>query len=174
MGGYRIVPGRSEVRVAAKSTVHAINGSAVDVSGRVDAVIDAGNVLRSLDGRIEVPVGSLRSGNPLEDAELQRRVEARRYPNIVGQVRKAEPLGDDGLFRVHGDVTFHGVTREVEGKVLVTTNGDRLTLEGEHVFDIRDFGVKPPRILMLKVEPKVTVKIRLVAEPETAGDGDTQ
>jgi polyisoprenoid-binding protein YceI len=170
VAAYSIVAGASEVLVFAKSTVHAINGTAVEVDGAVDARMDGG-VPRSLDGRIEVPIKSLRSGNALYDAELQRRVDARRFPSIVGQVRKAVPLGEDGLFRVEGDVTFHGVTRAVEGKVHVREDGDRLTLEGEHVFDIRDFGVKPPKILVLRVEPTVRVRIRLVADPSVGGVG---
>ena len=164
MAAYTIVPGASEISIGAKSTVHAIKGSAVDVDGSLDAELDGGGLVRSLAGRIDLPVAALRSGNPLEDAELQRRMDARRYPRICGEVRKAVPLGDDGLFRVEGDVTFHGVTRAVEDTLLVRCEGDGLILEGEHVFDIRDFGVKPPRILMLRVDPMVKVRIRLVAE----------
>ena len=37
-------------------------------------------------------------------------------------------------------------------------------VEGEKVFDIRDFGLTPPRILMLKVYPDVKVRGRIVAE----------
>lgn len=161
MSALTIVPGDSEVVVGAKSTVHAIDGKAAEVAGSVD--VDAQS--RLVGGRIEVPVAGLRSGNPLYDAELQRRVDARRFPKIVGEVQQVTPLGDDGLFRVVGGVTFHGVTREIEGELLVRPDGDRLTIEGEHVFDVRDFGVKPPRILMLRVEPTVRVRVRLVAEP---------
>ena len=35
------------------------------------------------------------------------------------------------------------------------------------VFDIRDFGMEPPRILMLKVQPEVTVRVEIVAEKES-------
>jgi len=163
MATYTIVPGASEVLVAAKSTVHAIDGAAVEVAGSIDVDI-GGNAPRLQGGRIEVPIRSLRSGNPLYDAELQRRVDARRFPTIVGEVRTAAPLGDDGRFRIEGEVTFHGVTQAVDGELLVHSDGDRVTLEGERVFDVRDFGIKPPRILMLKVEPTVRVRIRLVAE----------
>lgn len=164
MAAYTIVPGASEVRVRATSTVHAISGSVVEVQGSVDAEVDGASP-RLVAGHIEVPIAALRSGNSLYDAELQRRVDARRYPNIVGQVRGVTPIGENGLMRVEGDVTFHGVTRPVEGRVLVQADGGRLSLEGEHVFDVRDFGVKPPRILVLRVDPEVTVRIRLVAEP---------
>jgi hypothetical protein len=37
-------------------------------------------------------------------------------------------------------------------------------LMGRSTFDIRDFGMEPPRILMLRVHPEVTVRIDLVAE----------
>jgi polyisoprenoid-binding protein YceI len=122
-------------------------------------------VARLDGGRIEVPVATLRSGNPLEDAELQRRVDARRYPTIAGEVRTAAALEDDGRFRVEGDLTFHGVTKAVTGEVRVTVDGDSLRMEGEQTFDVRQFGIKPPRILMLRVEPDVRVRIELVLEP---------
>jgi polyisoprenoid-binding protein YceI len=165
MAEYRILPGSSEVHVHAKSSLHAIDGAAVDITGAVETDVVGGTPGRTLRGRVEVPLRGLRSGNPLNDAELKRRVDARRYPTIVGEVRTATALGNDGLFRVEGDVTFHGVTRPVTGDIQVRAEGDRLILEGEHVFDIREFGIKPPRILMLRVEPDVTVRIRLVAEP---------
>ena len=115
-------------------------------------------------GRIEVPVRSLRSGNPLEDAELQRRVDARRFPTIVGEVRSATAADGVRRVRVEGDLTFHGITQPVTGELRLTNDGDRVRIEGEHVFDVRDFGIKPPRILMLRVEPEVRVTIALVAE----------
>ena len=144
--------------------MHAIHGRADELSGTIEAEVVDGRVDAALTGRLEVPVKQLRSGNPLNDAELQRRVDARRYPTIVGEVRTATPLDDAGRLRIEGDLTFHGVTQPVTGEVRVTADGDRLIVEGEQVFDIRDFGIKPPRILMLRVEPEVTVRIRVVAE----------
>ena len=145
--------------------MHAIDGRASEVNGTVDVDL-AGSQVRGVSaGRVEVPVRSLRSGNPLEDAELQRRVDARRFPTIVGEVRTATPVdGEAGVFRVDGDLTFHGVTQAITGELRITSDGDRVRIEGEHVFDVREFGIKPPRILMLRVEPDVRVTINLVAE----------
>jgi polyisoprenoid-binding protein YceI len=145
--------------------VHPIEGQATDLSGVLDVEITDGTVTALQGGRLEVPVRSLRSGNPLEDSELQRRVDARRFPAIVGELRSAAALDDAGRFRVDGDLTFHGVTEAVTGEALIAVEGDRVVLEGEHVFDVRRFGVTPPRILMLRVHPDVRVSIRLVAEP---------
>jgi polyisoprenoid-binding protein YceI len=124
-----------------------------------------GEVVGFLRGRLEVPVRSLRSGNALEDAELQRRVDARRFPTIVGEVRDASAVDGAGRFRVEGDLTFHGVTQALAGEVCITFDGDRIRIEGEQVFDVREYGIKPPRILLLRVEPDVRVSIALAAAP---------
>jgi polyisoprenoid-binding protein YceI len=155
---FRIVPERSVVSIAASSSLHPINGEARGLEGTLE--LGAG-----LRGRIELPVASLRSGNPLYDAEMHRRVDARRHPTIVGEVVESTQLNDSGRLRLVGDLTFHGVTRRVEGEVSVETPGpDTVVIEGEHVFDVRDFGVRPPRIMMLRVHPEVRVAIRVEAE----------
>ena len=42
-----------------------------------------------------------------------------------------------------------------------------VNLAGQSTFDIRDFGMEPPRILLLKVQPEVTVRVEIVAEKES-------
>ena len=64
-------------------------------------------------------------------------------------------------------MTFKGSTRAYEEEMVLSQDGDStLLLSGESTFDIRDFGMDPPRILMLKVEPQVGVRVEIVAERE--------
>jgi len=44
-----------------------------------------------------------------------------------------------------------------------------ISLTGSSRFDIRDFGMQPPKVLVLKVEPEVDVKVAIVA---VEGDAD--
>ena len=158
MATFRIVPDRSRVSIVASSSLHPIKGEARGLEGTIETETSG------LRGRIELPVASLRSGNPLYDVEMHRRVDARRYPTIVGEVVKAAPL-EGGRYRLLGDLTFHGVTRQVEDEVSVDApNPDTLVIEGEHVFDVRDFGVRPPRLGLLRVHPEVSVTISVEAE----------
>ncbi len=41
-----------------------------------------------------------------------------------------------------------------------------ISLEGSSRFDIREFGMQPPRVLMLKVDPEVDIRVEIVAVKE--------
>jgi hypothetical protein len=45
-------------------------------------------------------------------------------------------------------------------------DNDTLALVGQSRFDIRDFGMEPPRFLMLKVDPRVDVAVDIIARKE--------
>ncbi len=62
--------------------------------------------------------------------------------------------GVDGV----GALTFHGVTRSVNG-VLRAEDRDRvLGLTGTTTIDVTAFGVQPPSLLLVKVNKLVTVE----------------
>ena len=169
MPKYRIRPDSSQVWIEARSSLHPIHGEGKGLEGVVEAAVTDGRLDLGGDTliRLELPVDQLTSGKAVEDAELLRRVDARKFPTIRGVTTEIKEI-DAGRYRVRGDLTFHGVTRPVEGEVSVEMpDGDgTIVLEGEQTFDIREFGVQPPKILMLKVHPDVKVRVRVVAEQE--------
>lgn len=165
MATFRIDPGQSRVWIEARSSMHPIHGEAQGLEGSIEADVADGRVDVSGTPRIkiELPVENLRSGKKLDDAEMMRRIDARRFPRIRGETTELKE--SNGRYRVRGDLTFHGVTRPVEGEVTISAPDERsLVIEGEQVFDIRDFGVEPPKILMLKVHPDVRVRVKVVAQ----------
>jgi polyisoprenoid-binding protein YceI len=127
------------------------------------------------DGRVDLqsparaklwfPVAQLSSGNPFEDRELKRRIDARRFPSIDGVLEELRETGRDGHCLARGDLTFRGVTNTYEDEITIDQVDARtLRLAGEHTFDIREFGMEPPKIMMLRVEPDVKVRVEIVAE----------
>jgi polyisoprenoid-binding protein YceI len=165
---FRIDPRRSRVWIEARSSMHPIHGEADGLEGSIDAVVADGRIDVSGEPKItiELPVETLRSGKKLEDAEMMRRIDARRFPRIKGETTELKET--NGRYRVRGDLTFHGVTRQVEGEVTISAPDERsLVIEGEQIFDIRDFGVDPPKILMLKVHPDVRVRVKVVAQQDS-------
>ena len=147
--------------INASSSVHPITSRTDGLEGFIE--LDGGNVW----GEVSLDVARLRSGNPLEDRELRRRIDARRHPTIDGRVTGATPLDESGRYHVTGDITFRGVTRPHEDELVVTmVDDDTVTVEGTTTFDVRDFGMEPPRILVLRVHPEVTVTLEAVAEKD--------
>jgi polyisoprenoid-binding protein YceI len=150
--------------------VHPIHGRATELSGAIEGEFDGdGRPLldRPHGGWVEIPVEAIRSGNRINDLEMQRRAEVRRYPTIRFEISRAWPVdGSADRYRAAVSVTAHGRTQSIEEDFGMRRDGRRLVLEGRHTFDMRDFGVNPPRILTLKVDPQVKVDVRLVAEEE--------
>ena len=123
------------------------------------------NLDAPVTGRVEIEAELLKSGNALYDREFERRLEIRKYPRIRGEVRSMRALDSGARYRVQGELSLRGVTRAVEGDVTVRMAGDdTIEIEGEQVFDIRDFGLEPPKILMLRVYPEIKVHIHVVAQ----------
>jgi polyisoprenoid-binding protein YceI len=150
----------------ARSNVHAINSEADGLEGWLE--IDMGDQkVTGLEsrGRVEFPVAKLKSGKMMEDRELQRRIDARHHPTIAGDLRRMKATPEPLRYLVGGDVTFRGVTRTYEDEMTLENIDDHtIALSGESTFDIRDFGMEPPRIFLLKVDPDVVVRVHIIAE----------
>lgn len=168
MARYRIIPDRSRVWIDARSSVHSIHSTADGLDGFVDLDADRDAIVGPHPtAQLSFPVDRLSSGNRLEDRELRKRIDARRYPTISGVLTGVVPAAGDGRFLVRGNLSFRGVSRSVEDCMTLNAVDDRtIRLVGESTFDVRDFGIQPPRILMLRVEPDVNVRVEILAEKD--------
>lgn len=167
MVAFTIVPERSTVIVAARSSTGPINWQATEPQGEItcEVVDGAIDLSRPHAARVQIPVDRLTSGNAVYDAELRRRIDARLYPVAVVALHQASSVGTDGRYEVTGTVDLHGVTRTVEGVVSAELAGERLVVTGEKVLDIRDFDIPAPHMLLLKIYPTVRVHLVLEARP---------
>ena len=170
MTRYRIVPERSRLWIDAKSSIHPIHAVTDGLEGHVEldtASDGAADFGEPPVGKLSLAVSRLRSGNVLEDRELHKRIDAKRYPTIDGMLTAVDRVDGTNRYRVSGDLAFRGVARQCEDELRVDVVDDRtIRLEGQSTFDIRDFGMEPPKILMLRVEPDVVVRIEVIAELE--------
>jgi hypothetical protein len=167
---YRIDPERSRVWIDARSTLHPIQSSTDGLEGflELDLGPDGGVDLSGQPvGKLSLPVVRLSSGNRMEDREMMRRIDSRRYPTIDGVLGEMARDGDADSYQVTGEITFRGVARS--HRDLMTIHAlDEKTIEmaGHSRFDIREFGMEPPRMLMLRVEPEVDVRVSIIAVKE--------
>ncbi len=163
MTRYELAPDRSRFEIDASSSVHGIHAATDGLTGFIE-LVDDGSAEPSL-GRLAVPLTGLKSGNPLVDRETRRRLDVKRHPEIVCELTELSALDND-RFRARGTITLLGETVEADGELRITVKDDELEIEGERTFDVRDWGVRPPRLLVLKVDPEVDVRIALTARSD--------
>ena len=164
---YTFDSARSVIWVSGRSSLHPINTETTGITGwfeasfRPDGSLDLGT---GVAGELQLAVERLTSGNQLYDRELQRRIDARRFPTIEGKVTGVE-LGETPYgYLVSGDVAFHGKTRSFQHVMQIWASNNAIELRGDYVFDIREFGMKPPSMLMVRVYPEITVRVELHGE----------
>lgn len=164
MTRYEVQRSRSAVEVLARSTLRPFRGAA-PVSGHVDAVLADGrlDLAHGCSGLLTLQVEDLHGESQHLDRELRNRLNSQRYPAVTAALQEVT-VDPDGDYRMVGDLTIHGRTQRVAGAASVTGDGDGiLMLRGVLQLDIREFGLVPPKLLMLKVHPHVEVRLELVA-----------
>ena len=161
---------RSAVMINARSSVGPITFGAIGVTGFIEAAVAGRRVCPPPQptAHLEIDVEQPAVGQQ----PLRRRTAPphRRPPPPDGEPRPAglhrarARVGDTSSL---GEVTFHGVSRPLDGTVSLAMPSDRrLVVRGEQVVDIRDFGIASPTVLMLRIYPDVVVGLQVEAELE--------
>jgi hypothetical protein len=163
---YKIAPEQSHVWIDARSNLHPIHASTDGLEGHIELQLSSGgsvDTITQVNGRLSLRVDRISSGNRLEDREMQRRINARRFPTIEGALGTVESCEESDRYRVSGNVTFRGVSCRHEDWMSITSIDEgTLHLDGASRFDIREFGMEPPRMLLLRVDPEVDVRVQIV------------
>ena len=164
MARYKIDPQRSTLWAEARSSLHPIRVETDGFEGYVEAVQAEGRLQLGLPTHVELEANRVKSGNALVDRELENRLEVRKYPRVVGEVREVKPLEGGPRHHLRGDLTLHSVTRSLEADLTLKSLDDKtIELEGEKVIDMRDFGLTPPKLFIFRVYPEVQIRVRVVA-----------
>lgn len=167
MPTYAVIPTDSPVMLESESNLHPVHIESRQLTGTVEVALDAAgkpDLSTPVQAHLRIPVDSLRSGNGLQDREMQRRLDTRRNPEITVEVTDVTALDADGRYHATARIAVRGQSELVDGDVAVSIDGDRLVVEGEQTIDMRSFGVQPPRLLVLKVQPEVLVHVRITAQ----------
>jgi polyisoprenoid-binding protein YceI len=150
-GSFRVITGE-------------VDGDPADpaATGHIDIVIDA---------------TSYQSDSVRRDkAILYDALETRSYQVIKFVSTRIEDLKWDapkvmGSATIIGNLTLHGVTRELRVPIDATLSTDgSFSADGDLQFDYTDFGIRPPRTLFgaLRVGKIVDLNFRIIAAPADA------
>ena len=168
---YDLDPDASRVVIHASSSVHPIETEA-PLTGWIELTVGGDGTVdpaAPVAAHVEVPLGGLRSGNPLIDREADRRLDTRHHPTVTGDLQALTPAAGGGELTGIGDLTLKGVTAPIDGRLHVEAIDDgAIALTGETTFEVTDFGVQPPSLLLVKVHATVRVTLDAIARPTTA------
>jgi polyisoprenoid-binding protein YceI len=164
---FAVNTAQSTVKVGLRVNLHASHIEANALSGFIECEVDDHGKPR-LDqpyrAELTLPVDAIKSGNGIQDREMRRRFDTSRYPEITAVVTHGEALEGEGRYRATAQLTMHGVTKDITGDLTLGVDGTTLTVDGQQVINIKDFGIDPPRLIILKVEPDVDLQVHIVAK----------
>jgi polyisoprenoid-binding protein YceI len=164
---FRVNTAQTTVGVGLRINLHPSHINANALSGTIECEVDEKGQPRldqPYSAELTLPVEAIKSGNGIQDREMRRRFDVGRYPTITARVSHGEALEGAGHYRAVAQLTMHGQTREISGEIQLTVDGTTMTIEGQQVINVKDFGIDPPRLIILKVEPDVDLQVHIVAD----------
>jgi hypothetical protein len=166
---FEVASADSSLTFFATSSLFPVYGKATEMSGYVegawngDGTLAVGPAPRMY---LEFKVESLRTGNELQDREMWKLIDSKRFPKIVAELRQLSGGALPGRYTAAGQITLAGLARRYEGELTASRGGEDVRVGGDMNVDVRDFGLKSMNLLVLSVEPLVRVRLRLVARKE--------
>ena len=169
---YTLIAERSAVLLSVGTSLGPISFGALGLEGFIEAAVLDGEIDPTVPptAHVELQVARLTSGNSAYDGELRRQIDARRFPTAYVDLHHAAPLDPASrTFRVTGEITLRGVTEPAEGVVVAELpEPGALVVSGEETLNISDFGIPPPSLFMIKIDPDVKLQLHVEARGASA------
>ncbi|MDH7604799.1 MAG: YceI family protein [Melioribacter sp.] len=168
--------GRNQATFFSTTPLEDITGTANGISGSV--TFDVANFANTLRGKVIVKVASINTGIELRNKHLRSKnwLDAEKYPDIIFDIKSVtdvKQLADNKLsFKVIGNFSMHGVTKEISANVEATyldenedtrkrAPGDLLGIRGKFNIKLSDFKVEN-QIIGNKVAEEIEVSVNIV------------
>jgi polyisoprenoid-binding protein YceI len=146
-----------------------------DFSGRVEALagevrLDPSDLKHGVRGHLAIAVKALTTGDDSRDRDLRRALEADRHPDLRYDIEAIEASFDsltdrsDVTLTIRGTMTIRGVDRPVSFAARARRRDERIWVRGESSVRLVDFGIPPPRRLLLAVGNEVAIRFDLLLQ----------
>jgi polyisoprenoid-binding protein YceI len=149
-----------------------VRGRFTSITGAIE-VPEGNNVPVSVD--VTIDAGSIDTREPQRDAHLKSAdfLDAEKFANVTFKSTGFEGSGD--AFKVRGELTIHGVTREVvldttfEGRSTDPWGNDRIGYEAHTKISRKDFGLEWNQALetggvVVGDEVKIELNVEAIAQ----------
>ncbi|MHB1225242.1 MAG: YceI family protein [Gemmatimonadaceae bacterium] len=163
---------QSRLWVKGTSTVRSFEckASGLDVrvatrdASTVGDILDGGQAVQSVD--VNIPATKLECGNDTMNEHMWKALKTKENPEIAFRLTSYRTTKTSSGLQgeIDGVLSLSGVEKPIvlQGTAQGTTDG-ALRILGSHVINMREFGIKPPSLMMgtMKVGENVTVNYDL-------------
>jgi YceI-like domain len=162
---FDVQSANSSLTFTATSSSFPVYGKVAEMSGYVEGVWHHRRLALdpSPQMHVEFQVESLRTGNDLQDREMWKLIDSKRFPKILADLGQLSAGSVPDRYAAVGEITLAGLARRYEGSLTLRRDGELVSIDGDINIDVRHFGLKPMNLLVLSVEPLVRVRLRLLA-----------
>jgi polyisoprenoid-binding protein YceI len=169
-GAWQVDPAHSAAHFSVKHMmVSTVRGTLGKVTGTIDY---DGTSVQGIKADVTIDVAAVNTGNDSRDSDLRSPnfFDVAKYPTITFKSKRVETAGQ-GKFRMIGDLTMHGVTKEVtldvEGPSPILkppTGPQRVGAAVTATLNRRDYGLQYSR--MIEAAPVVGDEIQVQVDIE--------
>lgn len=123
-----------------RATLGDFTGTTTTVTGE----FSGGPDLPSVQGWVEAPVKTLKTGKGKRDTDMNKSMESDKYPMIRYELTGVTPgvwSGDTAQVTLLGRFVIHGVTREAEIPARVTITPGQVRVEGSTPLNLKHYRI---------------------------------
>jgi len=167
LAGYRV-----KEQFAGQTSTHEAVARTSDVSGQV-TITNSGGTYQMTSAKVTVQLSNLASVDQVagynvtnRDRIVQRSLGVSSYPAAVFQAQNVSlpagvETGQAVTVSVPGQLTVHGVTKNVTATLQLRVSGGTAQIAGSIATNMTDYGISPPSVGFTTVQPAVTVEFHL-------------
>ena len=146
---------KSSISYSGNHFLHKWSAENNNLSGLIK--IDNENILNI---GVVAKVADFKSGNSSLDSNSYRVLEALKFPNIIFKSLSVASI--NGLSNIKGLIEFHGIEKNIDVNVKLTTIENTTQINGEFTINLSDFSVDRPSLLLQKIDNQITIVFELV------------
>ena len=171
---FLLDPRASSVQYHGIASLHSFDANVQKIEG--EATSEKGD-LASARGKLQMDVRSIDTHIAKRNEEMFKLLEPEKYPKMYFTLKAALPVKnvtDDGRVIedlppgetkcvLKGELTVKGKTAPIEGRGKCRESGSLgWEVTGEAPVDMKAFGIEPPSVVFITMNPVVSVKYKLV------------
>jgi polyisoprenoid-binding protein YceI len=107
---------------------------------------------------VSAAVGTFDSKNSNRDSNAMEAVEALKFSSVKFISSSVNSAG--AKLSVKGNLTFHGITKEISFNAEQKTEGSKLTIQGSFKISLDEYKVERPSLLGMKIDDDVLVEFK--------------